>query len=137
MDPCTVHQWPPISQSESPLGIQCLFMEEHTTYEVIFPKIMNLNLIKSVDSTSNLQEMQRRQEHVELYHKDANSKIQTVGNSSTNSKKKKRERWRENLQIKRQQEQNPITMCLSYLDLDLNKTAGEKRHLLDHQKSEY
>lgn len=40
--------------NESPLGIWCLFMEEHTTYEVIFPKIMNRNLTKSVDSTNNL-----------------------------------------------------------------------------------
>lgn len=39
---------------------------------------LNQNLIKPIDPTVNLQETQRTEEHVKLYHGDAIGKIQTA-----------------------------------------------------------
>lgn len=51
-----------------------------------FPKMshLNLSLIKYLDPAANLEEMQRTEECVKMYHENSVTNIETVGNSMFN-----------------------------------------------------
>ena len=54
-----------------------LIREHNTIYEAILQrKYLSQNMIKPIDPTVNLQEIQRTKEHVILYYGDVISKIQ-------------------------------------------------------------
>lgn len=60
----------------------CLLMNEHTTTcEVILTKKKksNLNLIKLLDLTTNLQETQGTEERAKLHNRNTISKMSTLG----------------------------------------------------------
>lgn len=56
----------------------------HTIYEMGCGKKLTLNLVKTLDLTTNIQDMQETEKHIKWHLRDAISKIQTVGNSTTN-----------------------------------------------------
>lgn len=61
---------------EGPPDIMCLLMEEINT-TIVLPRKLNLNLIKPLELTTNLQAIGRTEEHI-FGNTDATGKIQPV-----------------------------------------------------------
>ena len=56
------------------------YLSNNSSYEVVCSKNLNLNLIKPLVPSTNVQKLEGPKEHVKQYHVNAISKIQTVRN---------------------------------------------------------
>ena len=78
------------------INILCsLIKDQISTYEAAWSKISNLNPIKLLDPTINLQEKNQRQKYIKLHHEDEiieNKKSTKVPTSPRNKLQKEKER---------------------------------------------